>query len=100
MIQTIHKSTQKARKIHYDDGFEMYLEKWIDEGFYLPKNRKVSFSHYRDIVNYLKKHRRSIIEKGEEYVRQFNTDGGDTWTFRMNKKMYDIAHEYNLFYND
>ncbi|SDZ91235.1 hypothetical protein SAMN05443667_101264 [Flavobacterium gillisiae] len=96
-MRNIHNSVQKARKRHHDDGYEKFLKDWIEGGFYLPKGQKVSFAHYRQIATYLKKENPYIIEKGEEYIRQFNTDGSDSWTFSMNKKMYDIANYYYLF---
>lgn len=37
------------------------------------------------------------IKKGEPYIRQFNTDGGDTWTFRAIPAIYQICLDHDLY---
>ena len=37
------------------------------------------------------------IKKGERYLRQFNTDGADTWTFRSIPGIAAICQKYDLY---
>lgn len=37
------------------------------------------------------------IKKGQKYVRQFNTDGSYTWTFRAIPEMHDICIKYEMY---
>lgn len=37
------------------------------------------------------------IQKGEPYVRQFNTDGGDVWTYRARPGIHAIAIKYKMY---
>jgi hypothetical protein len=37
------------------------------------------------------------IRKGEQYIRQFNTDGSDAWTFTAIPAMHDICVKYDLY---
>ncbi len=94
MINVIHQSWQKARKRYWCDGSE-YLLNEVEQGLDIV----FSFAEMRVIAE-IKRFRINHIQIGETYIRQFNTDGGDVWTWRCRKVVWDILVKHNLFNND
>ena len=87
----IHMGTHTARRNYTDDGWD-YIDMWISNGC-----DGISFTDARILVKYRKAPYRININKGDKYVRQFNIQDGETFVFRMNKQLYDIAVKYDLF---
>lgn len=88
MPTIIHNSTQVARKTYQDDGW--YSLDDVDREYNMETDM---------LTNYLraKENQPHLIKPGDEYVRQFNTDGGDTWVWRTKKVFFDILVKYNIF---
>lgn len=88
-MQIIHESTPKARKDYTCDACIFLQDNLTDTMYHL------TFSEKREVV----KARRAgwKILKGETYMRQFNRDGGDTWTFRGRPAIHAICLEYELY---
>lgn len=87
-IEIIHESRPKARKDYRCDACTFLFE--ID-----PCELGLTFSEKREVVKARQK--RYKILKGEIYVRQFNKDGGDTWTFRAIPAIHDICIKHDLY---
>lgn len=99
MIQAIHRQTVKARKEYYDDGWE-FIDEWIRDGCCVgsfSRPRKITFAEGRILVSHRRRLQPQKIFKGDIYERQFNEYDGDTFTFRMNKALFEIACKYDLF---
>lgn len=78
MISVIHQSTPVARKSYVDDAW-LFLEEGCD-------GTGMTFAEKRVAVRY--RQNGGMIQKGEKYVRQFNTDGDHTWTYRSNPLLH------------
>lgn len=91
MTQVIHSSTQVARKTYPDDGYYSVYE--------ADKDYKIEGEM---LTNYLraKDNRPHLIQPGDEYVRQFNTDSGQAWTWRTKKAFFDIMVKYDIWEDD
>jgi hypothetical protein len=99
-VQVIHQQTLKARKDHYDDGWE-YVHEWILGGCNLPMGKKMTFSEMRLVVGYRKGELiGNKILKGQLYRRQFNCMDGQTYTFKLKEDFYNLAVKYDLFTGD
>lgn len=87
MITVIHESTPIARKAYWCDACEFIQEAIGDTTF--------TISDLRLIV----KARRNgwKIQPGQRYIRQFNSDYGETWTFRAIPEMDAICRKYDLY---
>lgn len=88
MIQVIHSKTYRARKRYRCNAYWEVMEG--GEGW-LSDEEQCQVDMMR-----LKK---GYIEVGDLYVRQFNTDGGDTWTYRASVDMHNICIKHDLFDN-
>lgn len=87
MARVISQTEQKARKDYVCDLGETVGDTEFPKG--------MTFAERRILVRYQQKRRR--ILKGEMYIRQFNELEGDTYTFIMDKGMYEIFCKYDLF---
>ena len=87
-IEIIHESRSKARKNYYCDACNFLFESD-------PCELGLTFTEAREVVKARQK--RYKILKGEIYVRQFNKDGGDTWTFRAIPAIDKICQKYDLY---
>lgn len=87
MVKVIKQTNPKARK----DYCCMACE-WISDDL---NNFGLTFSDYREIVK--AKRNGYKIKKGEKYISQFNTDCGDTWTFRAIPAIHEICIKYKLY---
>lgn len=97
MIQIIHRSTYKAKRVYEDDGSE-FISEFINERCYIGLKTKLNFTELRIMVRCRKE--RDYLNKimpGQLYERQFNEFEGQTYTWRMKKELYDIACKYHLF---
>lgn len=100
MVECIQSTTQKARKVYNDDGWE-FIKQWMDDGCWVEKGYpKPTFSELRVLVMHKNKPRPFKIEIGEIYERQFNKMDGDVYTYRMNKQLFEIAAKFDLFPTD
>lgn len=88
MITTIHEQKPVARK---DYKCEACL--FIRDGGYFDD---MTFGEKRLVVK--ARQNKWMIKKGERYIRQFNTDGSDTWTFRAIPAMHDICVKYHFYH--
>lgn len=87
MIVTIHEVFSTARKDYHCNACEFLFNDDDMSGF--------TFAEYRAIVT--AKWNGKKILKGQKYIRQFNTDGGHTWTFRAIPEIHKICVKYNLY---
>lgn len=87
MIQSINQSNPIARKDYYCDCCQLIRDS-------LPYI-KFAFADLRKIVR--ARQDGWMIKKGNKYEYQFNTDGGDAWTFRGRLDMYELCNKYDLF---
>ena len=98
-VCVIHRKVTKAKKEYNDDGWE-WIKEWIDDGCCVGtyrKPQKITFAEGRILVAHRNKPKPHKILPGEVYQHQFNKMDGDTYTFRMNQKLYEIACKYDLF---
>lgn len=58
---------------------------------------ELTFTEKRHIV-YARKNNFNI-KTGERYLRQFNKDGGDTWSFEAIPSLHKICLKYNLYWS-
>jgi hypothetical protein len=89
MISTIHESTPVARKDYRCNACDAVRDMISGRG------NPFTFKEWRAIVK--AKQNGWRIKKGEKYLRQFNADGGDTWTYRGIPAISDICTKYKLF---
>jgi hypothetical protein len=107
MAEVIHQSVQKAKKRYYDDGWE-FFSNWLSDGCSCDFQKmrldrkgyewikwRPSFSDYRTIIKI--RNEGHLIQPGMLYRRQFNRDGGDTWTYRTREELYQLMAKYRLF---
>lgn len=87
MIQVIHQSIPTAKK-DYDCEASLFIQEGIQWG-------EFTFSEWRSIVK--AKQAGWKIKKGEKYVRQFNTNGSETWTFRARPEIHEICLKYDYY---
>lgn len=87
-IEIIHESQPVARKDYHCNACDFLFE--ID-----PCELGLAFSEKREVVKARQKGYK--ILKGEKYIRQFNKDGGNTWTFRAIPAIHDICVSHNLY---
>jgi hypothetical protein len=92
MISTIHHSVQVARRDYHCDGCECLFD---GRDYKINTHTKFTISEMRAIIK--TKNNNFMIKKGEKYIRQFNTDGGDTWTYRSIPEIHEICIKYNIF---
>lgn len=87
MVEIIHESRPIARKAYWCNACEFIQENGDYTGF--------AMSDLRLIV----KARRAgwKIQPGQRYIRQFNRDSGETWTFRAIPEMHEICRKYDLY---
>ena len=88
MVTVIHESTPTARKAYRCDACE-WIENYINDGV------TFTIADYRRIV----KARRNgwMIQPGQRYIRQFNTDGNEAWTFRAIPEIAELCVKYELY---
>lgn len=87
MIKNIFESTPQARKQHTCDACQVVLD--------AIGARPFTISDYRLIVK--AKRQGYTIQPGQRYVRQFNTDGSDKWTYRALPEMHELCRRFDLF---
>lgn len=87
MITVIHESTPVARKTYHCDACDFITEALGAVPFTISDLRKI-----------VKARRQGWqIQPGQRYVRQFNRDGSDTWTFRAIPEMHELCLERGLY---
>lgn len=99
MIDQISNTTHVARKKYYDD-FANDFNEWVQDGCYIERNKKISFSDARVIVKWRNDPDKSYILPGMRYQRQYNKFDGETYVFRCRIELYELACKYNLFNED
>jgi len=89
VITVIHESRPIARKAYWCNACE-FIRECSDWDY-----RDFAMSDLRLIV----KARRNgwKIQPGQRYIRQFNSDYGETWTFRAIPEMHEICRKYDLY---
>lgn len=87
MITIIRESTPVARKPYHCDACDFINEALGAVTFEISDLRKIVKARRSDWQ----------IQPGQQYIRQFNTDGGITWTFRAIPEMHEICLKYNLY---
>ena len=87
-IEIIHESRPIARKNYHCDACNFLFE-------FDPCELGLTFAEKREVVKARQK--RYKILKGERYIRQFNKDGGDAWTFRAIPAIDKICQKYDLY---
>lgn len=87
MIEIIRESKPKARKRYRCEACEFLQDELGWETFTLAECRLIV------------KARRNgwCIVPGRQYIRQFNTDGCDTWTFRAIPEMHELCIKHDLY---
>ncbi len=88
-ITTIHSSAPKARKDYSCIACDFLFA--VD----FPTELGLTFSEKRAVVK--ARQRKYKILKGEKYIRQFNTDGSYTWTFRAIPEIHSICIKHELY---
>ena len=88
MIQVIKETNPVARKDHYCDACTYLLEVGYN-------GIGLSFHEYRDIVK--AKRNGYKIKKGSKYLNQFNTDGGDCWSFKAIYEIHRICVRLDIY---
>lgn len=86
-IRVLSESTPVARKEHGCDACDFIIEALGAVEF--------SISDMRKIV--VARRNRWKIQPGQRYIRQFNTDGMDAWTFKAIPEMHELCIEYDLY---
>lgn len=86
-METISETRPRARKNHICNACE-----WINRDL---SNCQMTFSEAKEYVKAMRNGFK--IKKGELYVKQFNKDGGDTWTYKAIPAMHAIAIKYDVF---
>ncbi len=90
-ITVIHSiKVKKARRNYYCNACLFMQENLSEIG-----TGKLTFAERREIVK--ARNEKYLILKGQPYQRQFNTDGGDTWTFRCREAINEICLKYELY---
>jgi hypothetical protein len=87
MIHSISHATPVAKK-----DYPCNASEWVYESLMYVK---FTFSEKRDIVK--AKRNGWKVKKGEKYIRQFNTEGGDTWAYIAIPAMDELCQKYDLF---
>jgi hypothetical protein len=87
MIEVISESKPVARKKYRCDACEYVLNE-VNQGTF-------TIAEYRLIV--AAKRNGYAIVPGQQYIKQFNKDGGDTYTFRGIPAMHDLCVKYDLY---
>lgn len=87
MIKVISQSTPIARKQHVCDACQFVLDAIGAVPFTISDLRKIVKAKRQDYM----------IQPGQQYIRQFNTDGSDTWTYRALPEMHDLCLRLDLF---
>lgn len=96
MIEIIHSGTYKARKIYSDDAYWAVRE--VIEGYRGIENLdKLSEEEKESLRKVVSSPSPRLINIGDTYVRQFNTDGGDTWIWRSKEIIHKVYIRYKLF---
>jgi hypothetical protein len=88
-IEIIHESRPIARKNYTCNACDFLFE--LDD----PCELGLTFIEKREVVRARQKGYK--ILKSERYVRQFNKDGGNTWTFRAIPTIHDICVKHDLY---
>lgn len=60
-----------------------------------PRDYNLKFSEWRAIVNMRDNH--GMINKGDSYYWQFNSNNDGAYVFKANKAMHDICVKYDLY---
>ena len=84
--QKIHKARKQYDCMACDWLFNMGIR---ESGI------KFTFSEYRSIIK--AKQNNHKIQVGENYLYQFNVDGGDNWSFRAIPEIHKICLKYDLY---
>lgn len=89
MISVIHESKPKARKDYSCDAcqFLFALDYPLDLG--------LTFTEKKAIVN--ARINNYSINKGDEYIHQFNTNGSESWTFRAIPEIHAICSKHKIY---
>ena len=88
MIKTLSETMPVARKAYHCDACD-----WI--GNYINDGVTFTIADYRQIVK--AKRNQWRIQPGQRYIKQFNTDGNDVWTFRAIPEIHDLCVKYDLY---
>ena len=87
IIRTIHESNPVARKVYTCDACLFVMDALGCVPFEIADMRKIVLARRDDWQ----------IKPGVRYIRQFNTDGAEQWTFRAIPAMHEICLEYELY---
>lgn len=88
-VEVIHFSEQLARRDYPCQACEFIL-------IHVDSLEDVPYRLKRALV--LARRQDWKIKKGQKYLRQYNKDGGHTWTFRCIPEMHEICQELDLYY--
>lgn len=88
MIKTLSERRPVARKTYPCDAC-YWIENYINDGV------TFTIADYRTIVR--AKRNGWKIQPGQQYVKQFNTNGNDTWTFRAIPEIHELCVKYELY---
>lgn len=105
MVQLIAAQARKARKDRHDDSAEFIIEamEYIRIGKFPGRHvgapwQKMSFSELRSIAR-LKANNWRIV-KGQLYIKQFNKQQGQYYTFYTLPDILRICVKYKLYGDD
>ena len=88
-ISIIHGTTPRARKNYSCIACDFLFA--VD----FPSELGLTYAEKRAVVQ--ARQRNYKILKGEKYIRQFNTDGSHTWTFRAIPDIHSICLKHGLY---
>ena len=89
MMDNIAQTKPVARKHH-----DCMASEWVMNSY---ADCKFTFSELRTIAK--AKKNKFKIKPGQKYIRQFNRDGGDVWTYRAIPEMHQICIDHGIYDN-
>lgn len=92
MVRLIAERRRKARKDYHCDSSEFVREYY--EG---NSDRVKLFTHEEWLSVMMARANNWRIKKGQVYLYQFLTDGGDTWSIKSIEAMHNICLSYDLY---
>jgi hypothetical protein len=89
MMEVVSETMPVARKQH-----DCMASEWVMNSY---GDFKFTFSELRTIAKAKKNSFK--IKPGQKYIRQFNRDCGDVWTYTAIPKMHQICIDHGIYDN-
>lgn len=89
MVENISERVQTARKDYHDDSAEFIQEALDWLAFHALPNELAAIHELKE--------NNWMIKKGQIYLKQWNKQDGETFTYRTLPSMSKICQKYNLW---